>query len=161
MVLRRLVYHLEAAGALPDCFSGFRHHRSTADAIGDITSSLEEAKAQGWSAMAVFLDVRKAFDALPHRIIISALRRFGVCGRPLTYICAFLSERTMCVRVGGALSKPRRVVRGVPQGSVVGPLLFASAIASLPAAAKVSEEPALPISMAARRGALGHCSRLP
>ncbi|KAM7288205.1 hypothetical protein ISCGN_028472 [Ixodes scapularis] len=45
MVLRRLVYHLEATGALPDCFSGFRHHRGTADAIGDITSSLEEAKA--------------------------------------------------------------------------------------------------------------------
>lgn len=148
MVLRRLVYHLEAAGALPDCFSGFRHHRSTADAIGDITSSLEEAKAQGWSAMAVFLDVRKAFDALPHRIIISALRRFGVCGRPLNYICAFLTERTMCVKVGGALSKPRRVDHGVPQGSVVSPLLFALAIASLPAAARVGEEPALPISMA-------------
>ncbi|KAG0433622.1 hypothetical protein HPB47_019743 [Ixodes persulcatus] len=147
-VKRSIVYHLEAAGALPDCFSGFRHHRSTADAIGDITSSLEEAKAQGWSAMAVFLDVRKAFDALPHRSIISALRRFGVCGRPLNCICAFLSERTMCVRVGGALSKPRRVVCGVPQGSVVSLLLFALAIASLPAAARVGEEPALPISMA-------------
>ncbi|KAG0420943.1 hypothetical protein HPB47_003163 [Ixodes persulcatus] len=139
----RNVNESAAAGTLPDCFSGFRHHRSIADEIGDITNSPEEAKAQGWLAMAVFLNVRKAFNALPQRIIISALRRFGVCGRPLSNICAFLSERTMCVRVGGALSKPRRVVR-----SVVSPLLFALAIAPLPAAARVGKEPALPISMA-------------
>ncbi|KAG0414827.1 hypothetical protein HPB47_008005 [Ixodes persulcatus] len=148
MVLRRLVYHLEGAKALPDCFSGFRHHRSTVDAIGDIVSSLEEAKAQGWSAVAVFLDVRKAFDALPHKAVISALQRFGVHGRLLKYICAFLSERTMCVKAGNAVSNPRKIIRGVPQGSIVSPLLFALAIASLPAAARVGEEPAYPISMA-------------
>ncbi|KAG0445176.1 hypothetical protein HPB47_018922 [Ixodes persulcatus] len=91
------------------------------------SAHMDEAKAQGWSAAAVFLDVRKAFDALPLNAIISALRRFGA---------------------GGAVSNPRKIIRGVPQGSVVSPLLFALAIASLPAAARVGEEPACPISMA-------------
>ncbi|XP_040073492.1 uncharacterized protein LOC120845989 [Ixodes scapularis] len=124
------------------------HELHTVDAMGDIVSSLEEAKAHSWSAVAVFLDIRKAFDALPHKAVISALRRLGVNGRPLKYICAFLSERTMCVKVGNAVSNPRKIIRGVPQGSVVSPLLFALAIASLPAAARVGEEPAYPISMA-------------
>ncbi|KAG0440835.1 hypothetical protein HPB47_016157 [Ixodes persulcatus] len=51
MVLRRLVYRLEATRALPDCFAGFRHHRCTADALGDLISALEQAKAQKWSAV--------------------------------------------------------------------------------------------------------------
>ncbi|XP_040072927.1 uncharacterized protein LOC120845186 [Ixodes scapularis] len=59
-----------------------------------------------------------------------------------------LHERTMCVKAGNAVSNPRKIIRGVPQGSVVSPLLFALAIASLPAAARVGEEPAYPISMA-------------
>ncbi|KAG0437928.1 hypothetical protein HPB47_017216 [Ixodes persulcatus] len=51
MVLRRLVYHLEVTRALPDCFAGFRHQRCTADALGDLVSALEQAKAQKWSAV--------------------------------------------------------------------------------------------------------------
>ncbi|KAG0432207.1 hypothetical protein HPB47_021087 [Ixodes persulcatus] len=54
MVLRRLVYRLEATRALPDCFAGFRHHRCTADALGDLISALEQAKAQKWSAPLLF-----------------------------------------------------------------------------------------------------------
>ncbi|KAG0416066.1 hypothetical protein HPB47_006742 [Ixodes persulcatus] len=118
MVLRRLVYHLEGQGL----------YRSVFPDSGTIGArSLEEAKAQGWSAVAVFLEVRKAFDALPHKAIISALRRFGA---------------------GSAVSNPRKIIRKVNQGSVVSPLLFALAIASLPAAARVGEEPACLISMA-------------
>lgn len=148
MVLRRLVYHLEATRALPDCFAGFRHHRCTADALGDLISALEQAKAQKWSAVMVFLDVSKAFDAVQHTTIISALRTLGVRGRPFQYVCAFLSGRTMRVRVGSLLSEPRKIVRGVPQGSVISPLLFSLAISSLPTAAKVGEKPNYPINMA-------------
>ncbi|KAG0440837.1 hypothetical protein HPB47_016159, partial [Ixodes persulcatus] len=115
----------QGARALPDCFSGFRHHRSTVDAVGDIVSSLEEAKAQSWSAVAVFLDVRKAFDALPHKAIISALRRFGA---------------------GSAVSTPGKSSEE-PQGSVVSPLLLLWPLHA-PSGGKVGEEPACPISMA-------------
>ncbi|KAM7305321.1 hypothetical protein ISCGN_015218 [Ixodes scapularis] len=48
MVLPRLNYHLEAVDALPDCFSGFRRQRSTADSIADLTTTMEEAKERGW-----------------------------------------------------------------------------------------------------------------
>ncbi|KAG0426305.1 hypothetical protein HPB47_026573 [Ixodes persulcatus] len=111
-------------------------------------SALEQAKAQKWSAVMVFLDVSKAFDAVPHTTIISALRTLGVRGRPFQYACAFLSGRTMRVRIGSLLSEPRKIVRGVPQGSVISPLLFSLAISSLPTAAKVGEKPNYPINMA-------------
>lgn len=134
MVNKRISYHLEETKSLPDCFSGFRPGRCTADAIGDITSSLEEARENGDSAVIILLDIKSAFDSIPHKTIIRALRRLGIDGKPLKYIQAFLEGRTSAVKVDNHYSKQRKTERGVPQGSVLSPLLFSAAISSLPQA---------------------------
>ncbi|KAH7979624.1 hypothetical protein HPB49_010213 [Dermacentor silvarum] len=80
---------------------------SSADSLADVVTTLEEAKHRGDASYLVLLDVMSAFDQLPHATILDALCAMGVSGRLLAYAGAFLSGRTMRVRVGGALSQPR------------------------------------------------------
>ncbi|KAG0423236.1 hypothetical protein HPB47_000971 [Ixodes persulcatus] len=131
MVLRRLNYHLEAAGTLPECFSVFRTKRCTADSIGDLVSSFEETKAKGHSAALVMLDIHQAFDALPHAPIIDTLRRLGVAGQPLRFVQAFLSDRSVTVK-----------------GSVISPLLFSAGMSSILAAARAGVTARYPVNVA-------------
>ena len=72
----------------------------------------------------IVFDYSKAFDVVRHDILIEKLRCLGVQGCSLQWISSFLSERLMRVSVKGSLSKPRNVDSGVPQSSVLGPLLF-------------------------------------
>ncbi|KAG0414008.1 hypothetical protein HPB47_008833 [Ixodes persulcatus] len=97
LVLRRLTWQLGTNKTLPDQLSGFRTHRSTVDAIGEVATSFEEARAAGKTMSCAFLDIHKAFDALPHATILHQLTLFGIAGRAYAYICAFLQNRTLIV----------------------------------------------------------------
>ncbi|XP_077508527.1 uncharacterized protein LOC144119888 [Amblyomma americanum] len=121
-----------ASDFLSKCQTGFRRHRCTADSIPDVVSCLEEAKQQGEDALLVLLDVQAAFDSLPHSTIEQALDDLGVTGRLRRFVTAFLSNRSMQVRLGGTLSSPRPITAGVPQGSVLSPFLFNMVMAGLP-----------------------------
>ncbi|EEC07017.1 reverse transcriptase, putative [Ixodes scapularis] len=136
MVLRRLNYHLEAAEALLECFSRFRMRRCTADSIGDLVSLLEDAKAKKHSAALILLHIKQVFDAMPHAPIMGALRRLGDTGRPLRYIQAFLSDRSVAVKVGKSTSSSRYLMRGAPQGTVISPLLFLAGLSTILAATR-------------------------
>lgn len=72
----------------------------------------------------IYLDFMKAFDSVPHKRLISKLKSYGITGRTLEAIKDFLSNRKFRVRVGEKFSKLFDVLSGVPQGSVLGPLLF-------------------------------------
>ncbi|KAG0437761.1 hypothetical protein HPB47_017300 [Ixodes persulcatus] len=78
LVLRRLTWQLGTNKTLPDQLSGFRTHRSTVDAIGEVATSFEEARAAGKTMYCAFLDIHKAFDALPHATILHTLTLFGI-----------------------------------------------------------------------------------
>ena len=73
---------------------------------------------------AVYLDIKKAFDTVSHTKLISVLENYGIRGNVLRWISGFLFDRSQRVRISSALSDFSFVRSGVPQGSVLGPLLF-------------------------------------
>lgn len=111
---------------------GFQQGISTEMAISKVYQELAENMDEKETTCAIFLDLRKAFDSVNHKILLMKLHQYGVRGLPLKLIEGFLNHRTQSVFVNGILSDSEEVTCGVPQGSVMGPLLFLCYINDLP-----------------------------
>ncbi|KAH7959852.1 hypothetical protein HPB49_014330 [Dermacentor silvarum] len=106
IALARLEWVARACGFLADQQTGFRRRRCTADSIADVVSTLEDARASGDLAMLLLIDVKGAFDGLPHAVVQQALDLLGIGGNLRRFLSSFLNDRTLRVRVGHARSTP-------------------------------------------------------
>lgn len=136
-VLERAMYdqfsaHLTRFGIVPSCQSGFRSGHSCETALLRLTDDILCATDQGKLTAAVLLDYSKAFDAVHHPMLLSVLHFMGCSRSAIDMFGSFLSDRSQCVRMAGRCSTSIPVHRGVPQGSILGPLLFSIYTCRLP-----------------------------
>ncbi len=126
-MFNQLSLFLEQNNILDNNQSGFRSGHSTETALLSVTEALRLARAAAKSSVLILLDLSAAFDTVNHQILLSTLRKMGISGTALLWFESYLSDRSW----RGEVSKSQLLANGVPQGSVLGPLLFSIYMSSL------------------------------
>ena len=103
---------------------GFRERRSTEHAILDIVSKIQANMDLGMFSCGIFIDLQKAFDTVDHSIRLHKLNHYGIRGVVNYWFSSYLSGRVQTTQIGSYISQKEKILCRVPQGSVLGPLLF-------------------------------------
>ena len=125
VVLKQLQEHLQNNNLLEKHQSAYRSGHSTETAVLSVTNSLLLQSDNRKVSVMGLLDLSAAFDTLDHSILLQRLEStFGIKGKVLAWFTSYVSDRTQCVLIDGIKSVPAPLSFGVPQGSVLGPVLF-------------------------------------
>ena len=127
---RNLLYRLQ---------SGFRKRHSTETALIRLTDQLLLDLDKNRLAVLIFVDYKKAFDLIDHQVLLNKLHSYGIRGDKLNLLQDYLSNRWQYVNIDGFRSSSIEVKRGVPQGSILGPIFFLLFINGLPSEVLHSE----------------------
>ena len=103
---------------------GFRQKFLTSHVLINLTENIRQALDEGYIGCGIFVDLQKAFDTVDHEILLSKLDYYGIRGISNNWFKSYLSNRKQFVSINGYDSGLAEIKYGVPQGSVLGPLLF-------------------------------------
>ena len=142
-ILKRAVHdqlynYLTCNNIINRCHSGYRRNHSTNTALLDVTDHILKNANDGKATASIFLDLKKAFDTVSHEMLIKKLNSYGIRESALQWFKSYLNDRSQAVNVNSTLLDFKSINIGVPQGSIIGPLLFIIFVNSLPESVKTS-----------------------
>jgi len=132
IIVSRLKWFLEYYKLLDMSQSGFKNRRRITDHILRLRDTVQKSLANRYHVLAIFIDLEKAYDMVSHQVLLFKLVQMGINRRMFNFIKSFLSHRMFQVRLGSSLSFTKTLENGIPQGSVLSPILFTIAINDLP-----------------------------
>ena len=124
VVQKQLYLYMNDNNLFTDSQYGFRTNHSTEHAAVEFVDRIAQKLDEGEVPFTIFIDLSKAFDTLDHTILLRKLQYYGIRGTALTWFKSYLTGRTQSVKFNDVISDPLTLQTGVPQGSVLGPLLF-------------------------------------
>jgi hypothetical protein len=124
LMYNRLIQFLTKNNILSDKQFGFRKNHSTSLALVNLIDRLSEQLEHNYITLGIFIDLSKAFDTINHKILLDKLCHYGVQGIANNWFKSYLNGRKQYVQIGTSTSNTQTITCGVPQGSILGPLLF-------------------------------------